>query len=66
VPIDEKRIERAARAICAAKGIDPDARTQIGWKFNVTQPKNKAFGPAWMNERETALAILAVLDEEKP
>ena len=64
MPLDDARVERAARAICLAKGIDPDRRTQIGWQFPATPPKTKAFGPAWMKERELAAAILAVLDAE--
>ena len=63
--LDEKRIERAARAICLAKGIDPDLRTPVGWEIVPGRPKTRAFGPAWMNERDSATAVLAVLDEER-
>ena len=53
-------IERIARAICIADGVDPDAE---GYGLGVQMPEGERY-PLWKAREKQARAAIAALKEE--
>lgn len=58
--VDDK-IERVARAICSADGVDPD-KTCVG--MGIRMPLGQKY-PAWVARMEHAEAVLNVLENNE-
>jgi len=57
--IHDPRIEKAARAMCAADGLDPDEKTPT----QLSSPGNPSLsGPRWRGYLKSAARVVAVLD----
>jgi hypothetical protein len=69
---DDARVERVARAICLALGIEPDLRVtrqqpnRLSANASLMVVPNEAFvGPAWKEHRHAAIAAIEAMETEK-
>ena len=58
-------VEKIARALCAAKGIDPDAvpSIMVDWRDDFSLPSADVARPAWRGYVEAARAALEAMRE---
>lgn len=56
-------VERVARALCTARGLDPDRVSSIGNSRDDGGPEASVALPAWMNFRAAARAAIEAMRE---